>query len=108
MKYYNFKLVNPIEVFVNAIPVKVRTNNKKCIAHGATFFYGKLLKQEIKGNREVRGKNLLKEKDNMDADNTLSFNGDSKEFTDDIPLITKIIKCSTTDPESGWFRKRDT
>ena len=31
-----------------------------------------------------------------------------KNYTDDIPLDGKTIKCSTTDPESGWFRKENT
>ena len=26
-------------------------------------------------------------------------------YTDDVPADEKTIKCSTTDPESGWFRK---
>ena len=33
---------------------------------------------------------------------------DNENYTDDIPLDGKTIKCSTTDPESGWFRKENT
>ncbi len=28
-----------------------------------------------------------------------------EDYTDDVPLDGKTIKCSITDPESGWFRK---
>lgn len=99
-----------IEVFVDATHVKARANNKKMqkrIAHKEALFYEDLLKKEINKDREAHGKKPLKEKDDNrdDNDNTSSFGGDPKEFTDDIPKDTKTIKCSTTDPESGWLRK---
>ena len=34
-----------------------------------------------------------------------SSGGGMKDFTTDVPKDEKTIKCSTTDPESGWFRK---
>ena len=110
MECYKFKLVDPTEVFVDATHVKARANNKKMqkrIAHEEALFYVELLKKEINEDREAHGKKPLKEKDDKDDDNdnTPSVGGDSKEFTDDIPKDTKTIKCSTTDSESGWFRK---
>ena len=111
MECYKFKLVDPTEVFVDATHVKARANNKKMqkrIAHEEALFYEELLKKEINEDREAHGKKPLKEKndkDDDDNDSTPSAGGDPKEFTDDIPKDTKTIKCSTTDPESGWFRK---
>ena len=111
MECYKYKLVDPTEVFVDATHVKARANNKKMqkrIAHEEALFYEELLKKEINEDREAHGKKPLKEKDDKDDDdndNTPSAGGDPKEFTDDIPKDTKTIKCSTTDPESGWFRK---
>lgn len=111
MECYRFKLVDPTEVFVDATHVKARANNKKMqkrIAHEEALFYEELLKKEINEDRESHGKKPLKEKndkDDDDNDSTPSAGGDPKEFTHDIPKDTKTIKCSTTDPESGWFRK---
>lgn len=79
---------------------------QKRIAHHEALFYEDLLKKEINDDRERHGKKPLKEKSNKkDDDNSPSGGGDSKEFTDDIPIDVKTSKCSTTDPESGWFRK---
>ena len=109
MECYKFKLVDPTEVFVDATHVKARANSKKMqkrVAHEEALFYEELLKKEINEDREAHGKKPLKEKDDKDDDgNTPSSGGDPKEFTDDIPKDTKTVKCSTTDPESGWFRK---
>ena len=53
------------------------------------------------------GKNYTRRfKDN--DDNHSSGGGSSDkvtDYTDDVPLDGKEIKCSTTDPESGWFHK---
>lgn len=98
---YRFKLVDPSEVFVDATHIKARANNKKMqkrIAHEEALFYEELLKKEINEDRVAHGKNPLKEKNN-DSDNdrnTPPSSGDSEE---------KTIKTSTSDPESGWFRK---
>lgn len=110
MECYKFKLVDPTEVFVDATHVKARANNKKMqkrIANKEALFYEELLKKEINEDRQAHGKKPLKEKDDdkNDDDITPSSGGDPKEFTDDIPKDTKTIKSSTTDPESGWFRK---
>lgn len=104
---YRFKLVDPSEVFVDATHVKARANNKKMqkrIAHQEALFFEEMLKKEIDSDREAHGKKPLKKKD--DDDHKPTSSGDKfADYTDDIPLDGKTIKCSTTDPESGWFRK---
>jgi transposase len=105
---YRFKLVDPTEVFVDATHVKARANNKKMqkrIAQQETLFYEEMLRKEIDSDREIHGKKPLKKND--DDDHKPSTGGGDKfeDFTDDVPLDGKTIKCSTTDPESGWFRK---
>ncbi|MBQ8189602.1 MAG: IS1182 family transposase [Lachnospiraceae bacterium] len=99
MECYKFKLVDPTEVFVDATHVKARANNKKMqkrIAHEEALFYEEILKKEINEDRENHGKKPLKDKDD---DNKPSGGSDGSN-----PL-EKEIKCSTSDPESGWFRK---
>lgn len=96
---YKFKLIDPGEVFVDATHVKARANNKKMqkrIAHEEALFFEDLLKKEINEDREAHGKRPLKEKDDND-DNTPSGGTGGRE--------EKTIKTSTSDPESGWFRK---
>ncbi len=105
---YKFKLVDPTEVFVDATHVKARANNKKMqkrIAEQEALFYEEMLRNEIQQDREAHGKKPLKDKD--DDNHTLGGSGGDKfsDYTDDVPLDGKTIKCSTTDPESGWFRK---
>lgn len=94
---YKFRLVDPTEVFVDATHVKARANGhkmRKRIAKQEALFYEDMLKKEINEDRAAHGKKPLKDKDD---DNTPSSgNGSSKE---------KEIKESTTDPDSGWFRK---
>lgn len=104
---YRFKLVDPTEIFVDATHVKARVNNKKMqrrIAKQESLFYADMLRKDINADREKHGKKPLKDKDDH---NKPGANGDDKfeDYTDDIPLDGKTIKCSTTDPESGWFRK---
>lgn len=94
---YKFRLVDPTEVFVDAMHVKARANGhkmRKRIAKQEALFYEDMLKKEINEDRAAHGKKSLKDKDD---DNTPSSgNGSSKE---------KEIKESTTDPDSGWFHK---
>lgn len=92
---YKFKLIDPTEVFVDATHVKARANNRrvqKRIAHEEALFYEDILKKEIHSDREAHGKKPLKEKD--DDQNPPSSGGN-----------VKTVRSSTTDPESGWFRK---
>lgn len=96
---YKFKLVDPTEIFVDATHVKARANSRKMqkrIAKEESLFYEELLKMEINEDRDLHGKKPLKEKD-KDDNNPPPCAGGTKE--------EKTIKCSTTDPESGWFRK---
>lgn len=102
---YKYKLVDPAEVFVDATHVKACANNKKFqkkVARKEALFYEESLKQEINRDREKHGKKPLKEKDD---DNTPPSGGGDDEFSTDSAGDEKTIKCSTTDPESGWFRK---
>jgi transposase len=106
---YRFKLVDPTEVFVDATHVKARANNKKMqrrIAQQEALFYEEMLRKEIASDRAAHGKKPLKDKDD-DGHSSGSSGGNDKfeDYTDDVPLDGKTIKCSTTDPESGWFRK---
>ena len=94
---YKYGLIDPSEVFVDATHVKARANNKKMqkrIAHEEALFFEGLLKKEIDEDREAHGKRPLKGKDN--DDDPSSGTGGREE---------KTIKESTSDPESGWFRK---
>lgn len=104
MECYKFKLVDPTEVFVDATHVKARANNKKMqkrIAHEETLFYEELLRKEINEDREEHGKKPLKDKDDSQKPDTGSGDNNPHEEVKN----EKTIKCSTSDPESGWFRK---
>ena len=105
MECYKFKLVDPTEVFVDATHVKARANNKKMqkrIAHEEALFYEEMLRKEINEDRENHGKKPLKDKDNDNKPDGGSGGNDTPEQAD---KNEKTIKCSTSDPESGWFRK---
>lgn len=96
---YKFKLVDPTEIFVDATHVKARANSRKMqkrIAEEEVLFYEELLKKEINEDRDSHGKKPLKGKENDDNNPPPSAGGTKEE---------KTIKCSTTDPECGWFRK---
>lgn len=103
---YKYKLVDPSEVYVDATHVKARANSKKMqkrIAKKEALFYAEQLKKDINEDRIVHGKKPLKDKDD---DNKSSGTSDKfEDYTDDVPLDGKEIRCSTTDPDSGWFRK---
>ena len=104
---YKYKLVDPSEVFVDSTHVKAGANSKKMrkrIAHSEALFYEELLKKEINEDRAAHGKKPLKDKDDED-ENPPSSGGDPEELSEEIPKGAKTQKCSTTDPESGWFRK---
>jgi transposase len=105
---YRFKLIDPTEVFVDATHVKARANNKKMqkrIAQQEALFYEEQLRKEIDSDREIHGKKPLKKKDDDDHKPTSGDGDKFEDYTDDVPLDGKTIKSSTTDPESGWFRK---
>ena len=97
---YKYRLIDPSEVFVDATHVKARANNKKMrkrIADEEALFFEEQLKKEINEDREAHGKKSLKEKKDDPKDPPSCGGGAGKE--------EKTIKESTTDPESGWFRK---
>ena len=97
---YKFKLVDPTEIFVDATHVKARANSRKMqkrIAKEEALFYEELLKQEIDQDREAHGKKPLKEKGKGTPKDPPSAGGGKTG--------EKTIKCSTSDPDSGWFRK---
>ena len=103
MECYKFKLIDPKEVFVDATHVKAHANNKKMqkrIAQKEALFYEELLKKEINEDRESHGKRPLKDKDDDNNSEGGTGGGEKKIGKDE-----KTEKCSTTDPESGWFRK---
>lgn len=96
MQCYQFKLVDPKEVFVDTTHVKAHANNKKMqkrIAKEEALFYEDMLKKEITEDRERHGKQPLKDKDDDDTPPSTRTGNE------------KTVKCSTTDPESGWFHK---
>lgn len=96
---YKFNLIDPSEVFVDATHVKARANSKKMqkrIAHEEALFFEELLEKEINEDRKAHGKRPLKEKRDDDDHTPSGGNGIKEERT---------IKTSTSDPESGWFRK---
>jgi len=103
---YKYKLVDPSEVYVDATHVKARANSKKMqkrIAKKEALFYAEQLKKDINEDRIVHGKKPLKDKD--DDDKSSGTKDKFEDYTDDVPLDGKEIRCSTTDPDSGWFRK---
>ena len=109
---YFHKLIDPREVYVDATHVKARANSKKMrrkIAKEEALFYEDLLRKEINEDRAAHGKKALKDKKKEDDDNNHPSSGgshdDFSDYTDDVPKDTKTVRCSTTDPESGWFRK---
>ena len=87
-------------VFVDSTHVKARANRNKYVkvevARKAARSYEKQLREEIDSDREIHGKKPLKDKDdgNDEGSGTGSSSGGTKE-----------TRQSTTDPESGWFRK---
>lgn len=103
---YKYKLVDPSEVYVDATHVKARANSKKMqkrIAKKEALFYAEQLKKDINEDRIVHGKKPLKDKD--DDDKSSGTSDKFEDYTNDVPLDGKEIRCSTTDPDSGWFRK---
>ena len=104
---YRFKLVDPTAVFVDSTHVKARANNRKMqhkLARQEALFYEEMLRKEINEDRAEHGKKPLKDKDD-DNDKGTGGHDDFSDYTDDTPKDTKKVRCSTTDPESGWFRK---
>ena len=88
-------------VYVDSTHVKARANRNKYVkvevAKKEAMSYEKQLRKEIDSDREIHGKKPLKDKkDDSDDNGSKGGTGISK---------VKEIRQSTTDPESGWFRK---
>ena len=92
-------LVDPSEVFIDATHVKACANSNKLqqkAVREEALFYEEQLRKEIDEDRIAHGKKPLKDKDDND-DEPSSGESDNKP--------EKVIKVSTTDPDSGWFHK---
>ena len=103
MKY---DLVDPSVIFVDSTHVKARANSKKMrkrIAKEQALWFAQELAEEINKDREAHGKKPLKEKKDNDKDPPID--GGSSRGSHKGPEDGRTQKCSTTDPESGWFRK---
>lgn len=104
-----FHLVDTSTIFVDSTHVKACANSKKMrkrVAKEQALWFEEELKKEINEDRAAHGKKPLKEKkDDDDRTPPSSAGGSSEETPEIIPDGTKTQKCSTTDPESGWFRK---
>ena len=105
-----FHLVDTSTVFVDSTHVKACANSKKMrkrIASQEALWYEEELKKEINEDRKNHGKKPLKEKKDDSTTPPAAGGGTSDESgsSDEIPEGAKTQKCSTSDPESGWFRK---
>ena len=105
-----FHLVDTSTIFVDSTHVKACANSKKMrkrIASQEALWYEEELKKEINEDRKNHGKKPLKEKkDDSNLPPSTGGGPSGQEGTsDEIPEGVKTQKCSTSDPESGWFRK---
>ncbi len=91
-------LADTSHIFVDAAHVKACADNKKMqeqAVHDEALWYEEELKKESPQDWERHGKKPLKDKDRNDPPSGGSAGVDR----------AATRKCSTTDPESGWFRK---
>lgn len=103
-----FHLVDTSVIFVDSTHVKACANSKKMrkrIAVKEALWYEEELKKEINEDRKKHGKKLLKDKDDDQMPPAGGGGGTFIEEGASIPEGIKTQKCSTSDPESGWFRK---
>jgi transposase len=104
-----FHLVDTEQIFIDATHVKACANSKKMrkrVAHEQALWYEDELKKEISRDRENHGKKPLKDKNDNQPPTSSGNNGENNTSEkDEIPEGVKTRKCSTSDPESGWFRK---
>lgn len=101
-------LVDTSVIFADSTHVKACANSKKMrkrVARQEALWYEEELKKEINEDRKNHGKKPLKDKDDNDKTLPPSSSGDDQDGPEDIPEGVKTQKCSTSDPESGWFRK---
>lgn len=103
-----FRLVDTERIFVDSTHVKACANSKKMrkrAAHEQALWYEKELQKEIAEDREAHGKKPLKNKNNRKPPTSGTDPGTDHFPEEEIPKDVKTQKCSTGDPESGWFRK---
>lgn len=121
-------MVDPSVVFVDSTHVKARANGKKYhdeIAEEQALWYEKELREEIQNDRAAHGKRPLKDLTAVNDENDTVEEDDSDEEAPPPSAETlkgkpnkntskkksarrkqeKHIKKSTSDPDSGWFRK---
>ena len=101
-----FHLIDTSVVFIDSTHVKACANSRKMrsrVAHQEALWFEDALKNEINEDRKNHGKKPLKDKDDDDNNTPPASGGGSKEVSEKKP--EKEQKCSTTDPESGWFHK---
>ena len=103
-------MVDTEQIFVDSTHVKACANSKKMrkrVAHEQALWYEQELKEEIQKDRAVHGKKPLKDNDKNDSPPPTENGGGSfaEGTKSQIPEGTKTQKCSTSDSESGWFRK---
>ncbi len=111
-------LVDESVVFVDSTHVKARANSKKYVdevVEEQALWYEQQLMDEIQKDREAHGKKPLKEEaaeDNADNNDDEAPKGGAGKPNPNTSKKKqkrrkdeKHIKKSTSDPESGWFRK---
>ena len=100
-------LVDTSIIFADATHVKACANSKKMrkrIAKQEALWYEEELQKEINEDRKAHGKKTLKDKDDHNQ-TPPSTGGNPSNEEDALPEGAKTQKCSTSDPDSGWFRK---
>ena len=103
-----FKLVDTDQIFVDSTHVKACANSKKMrkrVAHEQALWYEEELQKEIAKDRQAHGKKPLKDKNDHQPPASGGGTGTNDLSEEEIPEGAKTRKCSTSDPESGWFRK---
>ena len=105
-KNYTRRFKDTDQIFVESTHVKACANSKKMrkrVAHEQALWYEEKLQKEISRDREAHGKKPFKEKGRKDPPSGGGSDNNTKE--EEITEGIKTQKCSTSDPESGWFRK---
>lgn len=98
-----FHLIDTSVIFIDSTHVKACANSKKMrnrVAHQEALWFEEELKKEIDEDRKNHSKKPLKDKDDDNIPPSSDGGGSAKETPKE-----KEQKCSTTDPDSGWFHK---
>lgn len=95
-------------IFADATHVKAFSNSKKMrkrITKQEALWYEEELQKEINEDRKEHGKKPLKDKDDHNQSPPSCGTGTVSNEGEEIPEGIKTQKGSTSDPDSGWFRK---